>query len=295
MHVKPEKQCEVDYPRLVGVFYTQFHNEHGPMVEFSVPENLVTRPLPRMFSQVAKPSSASNTGTPTRRVKTSESRGSATPSSRTTERAKRMTMSHDRTIAFATLTSQRDNPVVASTSKPTNYEQDTLEPTTTAPANSKSRSSRFPVVGSAIGGTKRQKQPLCYVTGDSLLRCVPPARRTIDFDEVSWLTLPRDDYRERTFTIYLSGYKIISCPISITGERWIYERNELIYCLCFVFESWADIRCYLPVVRRVVKLYKDLELMGGYLRGCEAKPILARLMEKMICDLNSYGECHIDM
>lgn len=64
------------------------------------------------------------------------------------------------------------------------------------------------------------------------------------------------------------GHKIIGYPVCIENTK--YERNALIFNLCFVFDAVTNVLCYEPVVTKLAGYLSTLEvsfLLHGLLTG----------------------------
>ncbi len=83
----------------------------------------------------------------------------------------------------------------------------------------------------------------------------------------------------------------------ITARK--YDRNELIFNFSIVLEEEADMSSYQTVVRKLAKLFRDLEEQGEFLSrdagsngNGEGGKVYA-LCEMILEDLNNYCECMI--
>lgn len=72
-----------------------------------------------------------------------------------------------------------------------------------------------------------------------------------------------------------------------------YERNALLFNLCFVFEKDAATAAYEQVVRKMARVLKSLEVESEFLYNQETKRGVLNIMEQLLEDLNSYAECQI--
>ena len=77
-------------------------------------------------------------------------------------------------------------------------------------------------------------------------------------------------------------------PVSIENNR--YVRNALLFNVGFVFARDDDVGCYEPVVRKVAKTLRTLELEHHFLSS-EHRPRLEGLLADMVESLNRYHEC----
>ena len=74
-----------------------------------------------------------------------------------------------------------------------------------------------------------------------------------------------------------SGHKIIGYPVCIESSK--YERNALIFNLCFVFDATTDVLCYEPVVRK----------LAGYLSTLEVCLLFLQVKKRTLCSHNDIG------
>lgn len=105
----------------------------------------------------------------------------------------------------------------------------------------------------------------------------------------SSLSLSRPPRRARGPT----EYKIVSHPVALQHEK--YERMNLVYNLCFVFEAGASTTAYEGVVRKCARSLRDLELTSGFLSQPHNLRRMHNVCEQLYEDLNSYCESFISL
>lgn len=86
-------------------------------------------------------------------------------------------------------------------------------------------------------------------------------------------------------------YKIVSHPMALSHEK--YERMNLVYNLCFVFEAGASTTAYEGVVRKCARALRDLELTAGFLSQPHNLRRMHNVCEQLYEDLNSYCESFV--
>ncbi|KAJ2580137.1 Nitrogen permease regulator 2 [Coemansia sp. RSA 1836] len=114
----------------------------------------------------------------------------------------------------------------------------------------------------------------------------------IDFNAIQALVIPKLTQYERLITVYTGKFKIMCYPVAVEGN---YQRNMLIFNMCFAFDISADTKCYGPVVKRVGCLLKELEISNGLLSDSEGERQLTSMMRQLVSKLNDYGECQIEL
>lgn len=94
-------------------------------------------------------------------------------------------------------------------------------------------------------------------------------------------------------------------PICITNQK--YDRNDFIFNLCIVLDEDAVWSAYASVVRKLARLFKNLEEQGDFLSqeekrddliiagemGYGGRSKIYALCEMVLEDLNNYCECMI--
>ena len=91
-------------------------------------------------------------------------------------------------------------------------------------------------------------------------------------------------------------HRILSHPVTIDGEH--YPRNAFTFNFCLVLEEETGFHSYLPVVKKLATLFRDLEEHSQFLttelstHGPNEGRIYA-ICEILLEDLNNYSECMI--
>lgn len=115
--------------------------------------------------------------------------------------------------------------------------------------------------------------------------------RDIQFDALSEYILPKQELHGRLVAISTQDFKIVGLPVSIEDPK--YERNTLLFNVCFVFDREAATGCYDQVVRKIARELKALELECDLIHNPATKPEVLNIIEQLMHDLNTYFECQI--
>ncbi|KAK9722606.1 Nitrogen permease regulator 2 [Basidiobolus ranarum] len=113
----------------------------------------------------------------------------------------------------------------------------------------------------------------------------------IDFDAISEFIIPKAALCGRKVSITTSSSKVVGYPVSIEDRK--YERNALMFNLCFVFDREANTCGYEPVVKKMAGVLRALEVESEFLHDPTAKQNLQGIIEQLLEDLNNYCECQI--
>lgn len=99
------------------------------------------------------------------------------------------------------------------------------------------------------------------------------------FDSISEYIIPKPELCGRLVTIFLNAkYKVLGYPVLLEGPK--YERNNLLFNLCFVFERHDSTGEYEQVVRKIARELQNLEVCGSRWS--------APLIHLMLCIGNSW-------
>ncbi|PVU96508.1 hypothetical protein BB559_002364 [Furculomyces boomerangus] len=114
--------------------------------------------------------------------------------------------------------------------------------------------------------------------------------KTIDFNAISSILMPKQILYEKVIKVASKSCVVLGYPVGVSGS---YERNYFIFNVCFVFKDSVDSSLYNVVVKRFGQLMKGLEIKMGFLRNRIFKSSLKLLIEKLMQDLNMFGESQI--
>ncbi|EMR10725.1 hypothetical protein PNEG_00875 [Pneumocystis murina B123] len=140
------------------------------------------------------------------------------------------------------------------------------------------------------------------VQGPQIVYQVPPNAITLEeevvdkeplfeFEPISEYIIPKRKLCDRVVAICTNGYRILGHPICIVDRT--YERNALIFNCALVFREKDDSSCYVPVVKRLAKVFKSLEEQGNFISKQKKRMIIYNIIEQIMEDLNNYCECMI--
>ncbi|KAI8928411.1 nitrogen permease regulator 2-domain-containing protein [Entophlyctis helioformis] len=114
---------------------------------------------------------------------------------------------------------------------------------------------------------------------------------SLDFDAISEYIIPKSHLCNRLVTLSTTHYKVVGHPVLLENTK--YERNALLFNLCFVFERGAITACYEQVVCKMARVLKSLEVESEFLHNATTKASILNIIEQLLEDLNSYNECQI--
>lgn len=115
----------------------------------------------------------------------------------------------------------------------------------------------------------------------------------VDFDSFSDYIIPKAALCNRLVTISTTNYKIMGFPVLIQGDK--YERNALLFNLCFVFNKNASVISYEQIVTKIARVLQSLEVESELLSSPNTKSSILNIITQIIEDLNSYHECRISI
>ncbi|KTW31318.1 nitrogen permease regulating protein NPR2 [Pneumocystis jirovecii RU7] len=142
------------------------------------------------------------------------------------------------------------------------------------------------------------------IQGPQIVHQVPPNAVTLEegeankrplfeFEPISEYIIPKRKLCDRVVAICTNGYRILGHPVCIVDGT--YERNALIFNCALVFREEDDSSCYIPVVRRLAKVFRSLEEQGNFISKDKTKMIIYNIIEQIMEDLNNYCECMISI
>lgn len=121
---------------------------------------------------------------------------------------------------------------------------------------------------------------LCY---QYPLKCIPIEK----FDKFTNFIIPKPELLRKVITFNLQGLRIKGYPNRIENSK--YERNELLYNLCLVFNPNADTKPYDPVTLKLSEYLYSLETENNFLSNDESREQLPLMLEQIFHDLNGTG------
>lgn len=89
-----------------------------------------------------------------------------------------------------------------------------------------------------------------------------------DFRSISDFVIPKQEFCDRLVTVCVNHYRVIGYPVCIEGEGRYY-RNEFIFNLAIVLDDDADTSAHASVVRKLARMFRNLEEQSGFLSSEE--------------------------
>jgi len=111
------------------------------------------------------------------------------------------------------------------------------------------------------------------------------------FDAVSSYIIPKPELKDRLITITTRDYKIVGCPVCMEDKK--YDRNILMFNLCFVCTAQSKTKPIEPVVRKLADYLTTLETESGFVSNEATKTQIQSLIERILTDLNQTRRCSI--
>lgn len=118
-----------------------------------------------------------------------------------------------------------------------------------------------------------------------------PQPTLFDFLTISEFVIPRREFCDRLFAVVSGGHRIIGYPMCIT-DNTKYDRNDFIFNFCLVLEEDAPWAAYTSIVKKMGRLFRNLEEQTSFLSR-QQETELGAICEVILEDLNSYSECMI--
>lgn len=113
----------------------------------------------------------------------------------------------------------------------------------------------------------------------------------VDMDSISEYIIPKRPLCDRMISVCNSGYRVLGHPVRVEGAH--YERNAFIFNCCFVFDESDDVSAYMPVVKRLARVFQSMEELKKSLSLESERYVVQDVIEQVLEDLNNYGECKI--
>ncbi|XP_076263040.1 nitrogen permease regulator-like 2 isoform X1 [Rhynchophorus ferrugineus] len=109
------------------------------------------------------------------------------------------------------------------------------------------------------------------------------------FDSISVYIITKAELQKSTITVTLQDFKFLGFPVRIDNKN--YARNAFHFNLCFVCDSDARTVQYESVVTKLSEYLMSMEIESSFLSIGQSKEKLSPLLEKVMEDLNTKGEC----
>ncbi|KDQ17467.1 hypothetical protein BOTBODRAFT_105417, partial [Botryobasidium botryosum FD-172 SS1] len=122
---------------------------------------------------------------------------------------------------------------------------------------------------------------------------VMPSKRQplVDFNSILEYVIPKPQISGRLVHCNTPRHRILGFPVVLRDAR--YTRHTLRFNLCFVFDRWADVSCYEPIVRKCARVLTECEKESSFLTSPSGSQKLYQIIEQLYEDLNSYSETSI--
>ncbi|KAK9472209.1 nitrogen permease regulator 2 [Dipodascopsis tothii] len=109
-------------------------------------------------------------------------------------------------------------------------------------------------------------------------------------DAIGSYVIPKPQLCNKLLTLRVGQHRLISHPVHIRDAS--YARNSFMFNFGFVFAKHTEVSAYLPVVRKLSKMFRELEEQSRYLSAGDPGALQA-VVDQVFEDLNNYCECFI--
>lgn len=91
-------------------------------------------------------------------------------------------------------------------------------------------------------------------------RSIIPSKKQplVDFNSILEYVIPKPQISGRLVHCNTPRHRILGFPVVLRDAR--YTRHTLRFNLCFVFDRWADVSCYEPIVRKCARVLTECEV-----------------------------------
>ncbi|KAH7972900.1 hypothetical protein HPB52_018514 [Rhipicephalus sanguineus] len=111
------------------------------------------------------------------------------------------------------------------------------------------------------------------------------------FSAISVYLIPKPELQHKLITVNMCEMKVIGYPVGIDSAE--YDRNRLMFNLCFVCDAKMRTIQYEPIVRKLANYLTTLEQETNFIRNDAKKCQLPEIMSKILHDLNIKRSCSI--
>ncbi|XP_077522286.1 nitrogen permease regulator-like 2 isoform X2 [Amblyomma americanum] len=111
------------------------------------------------------------------------------------------------------------------------------------------------------------------------------------FSAISVYLIPKPELQHKLITVNMCEMKVIGYPVGIDSAE--YDRNRLMFNLCFVCDAKMRTIQYEPIVRKLANYLTTLEQETNFIRDESKKCHLPEIMSKILHDLNIKRNCSI--
>ncbi|KAM7289188.1 GATOR complex protein NPRL2 isoform X1 [Ixodes scapularis] len=111
------------------------------------------------------------------------------------------------------------------------------------------------------------------------------------FSSISVYLIPKPELQHKLMTVNMCEMKVIGYPVGIDSAQ--YDRNRLMFNLCFVCDAKMRTIQYEPIVRKLANYLITLEQETNFILDESKKRQLPKIMSEILHDLNIKRSCSI--
>ena len=115
----------------------------------------------------------------------------------------------------------------------------------------------------------------------------------VDFDCISDYVIVKPELCGSLVSIVHSALnsRVLAFPVGLQHEK--YERNGLLFTVCFVLDAAADTAPYEPVLRKLGLYLQAMEVESEFISDPRRKARLADILPTILRGLRQRGECYV--
>ncbi|XP_064484095.1 GATOR1 complex protein NPRL2-like isoform X2 [Ornithodoros turicata] len=111
------------------------------------------------------------------------------------------------------------------------------------------------------------------------------------FNAISVYLIPKPELQHKLMTVNMCEMKVVGFPVGIDSDQ--YDRNRLMFNLCFVCDAKMRTIQYESIVRKLAHYLMTLEQETNFILDEKKKRQLPEIMAKILHDLNIKRSCSI--
>ncbi|XP_065829294.1 GATOR1 complex protein NPRL2-like isoform X2 [Oscarella lobularis] len=111
------------------------------------------------------------------------------------------------------------------------------------------------------------------------------------FDVVHVFIITKPQLYQKLITVNAVSLQILGCPQSIEDKK--YKRNALLFNFGLVFDPNADTAPFEPIVKKLARCFRSLELESEFLSQETTKAKLPNILDQILKQLNAKGYCAV--
>jgi len=108
------------------------------------------------------------------------------------------------------------------------------------------------------------------------------------FNKCTNFIIPKENIVRQIFSWKLDRFKIKGYPNKICDAN--YERNELLFNLCLVFDEYSRTKAYDPLIIKLSEYLCTIEIENGFLSDQASSLQLPSILKNVFYDLNTSGQ-----